>query len=232
MSIKNLNNSPKQAGFTLVELMISLSVFATILLLSSVVLIRLGSIFSKGTNQANTQNVARTLVDTISSELAFGGTAPRQYLNGGPMPIPANPGTTSVICFGTSRYTFVTNHRVSGAAIDHGLWRDTMTSGNSCQANQQFLVSANPQDSLSVAGSGSELLPEGMRVTQLLLTTNATSYAITISIAYGDNGGLDGGPNDLVGFMAGPPANTFCKGTTGDQYCAIATLSKTVSRRI
>ena len=216
---------PNQAGFTIVELMIALSIFTTILLLSSILLIRLGSIFTKGTNQASAQNVARTLVDDISSQLEFSGVAPIQYLSSS-----NNSSNPNVVCFGTSRYTYLINHRVSGDSLDHGLWRDTLNTDSTCQANMNFSSENHPHDGLNPTGNGVELLPEGMRLTQLDVVANTDSYTVTVTVAYGEE--------DLVNFVqasAGPPAvetSTSCNQTTGSQYCAVASLSRTVSRRI
>ncbi len=209
-----------QAGFTIVELMISLSILAVILLISSVTLIQLGRIFTKGSNQANAQNTARSIVNDISTKIQFSGAAPN---------IVVSAMGTNAICLGSARYTYKLQHRLTNADTDHSLWLDTMKTSGTCQVNLNFDTSATPEDNLSVVGSGSELLPVGMRLTRFDVTGNPNgSYTVTATVAYSDS---VSGADDLVNY---DPVSkiTTCKSTTGSEYCGVSSLTKTVIRRL
>lgn len=100
MKITKLNRQTK--GFTIVELMIALTVLSTILTMSTVILIQIGAIYSKGVNQANLQNSTRTVVSDLSSDLQFSGNVPQPCIPPPPaaptVPIP----TGSITCYAPS----------------------------------------------------------------------------------------------------------------------------------
>ncbi|HSX37132.1 MAG TPA: type II secretion system protein, partial [Patescibacteria group bacterium] len=82
-----------QGGFTIVELMVALSVLSILLVMSTVILIQIGKLYTKGVNQAATQNAARDIINDLSSQLQVSGNAP-------------DGKTAGVICIGNQRYTF------------------------------------------------------------------------------------------------------------------------------
>lgn len=113
-------------GFTIVELMIALAILSVILVVASVVLINIESLYSKGVNAANLQNAARNIVDDVSANLQFSGQAPINCnLNG--QPVAGGPATFAdsttcgvgvqtgddqdhgpfAYCVGDTRYTYV-----------------------------------------------------------------------------------------------------------------------------
>ena len=55
----------KQAGFTIVELMIATAILSTILLLVTTMMINIGNLYYKGVNQARVQDGVRTLADDV-----------------------------------------------------------------------------------------------------------------------------------------------------------------------
>lgn len=207
-----------QQGFTLVELMIALSILATLLVMSTVLLVNLGHLYTKGVNEAATQNTARNIVNDVSSQLQLSGSTV--------IVPPFVPNGTNVVCLGSQRYTYTLNHKLvnppaSGNNVIHALWRDTMNSGASCTALD--LSAATPKDSATVRDSGSELLPVNTRITDFKINDNGNNtYSILVTVAYGDD--------DLVNYDA-TNDTTGCSGDVGTEYCAVSSLNVTVLRR-
>lgn len=238
-----------QQGFTIVELMIALSILSTLLVMSTVAMINLGHLFSKGTNQANTQNTTRNILNDLASQIELGAANPQTVT---PAPV-VNPvgsveaiaggvsekaSSTEVICIGTQRYTFVLNHSLTNSDTDHGLWRDTMQDANSCLPVSNFSSQATPatpngQPGASAAGSGSELLSPSMRLTDFSVTQAGGSpgaYTIKVTIAFGGSE-TDQPDQDLVSYsFAGD--TTSCASITGSQFCATSSLTETVVQRL
>ena len=202
--------SSNQQGFTIIELMIALSVMAVILVISTVVLINLGVLYTKGNNQANTQNLTRNIVNELVSQLELGSADP------------VVDSANSVVCLGSQRYTYRTGYQLNSAnANDHALWRDTMKSSASCTP---FNLANPAADVTTVVGSGAELLLPQMQLVAFNIVTPPTTplgtYSIQVTVAYGD-------PTLLV-FSNGRPN---CTGAKGTEYCAVASLTQNVARR-
>lgn len=198
----------QEQGFTIIELMIALSIISVILVISTVVLINLGLLYTKGNNQANTQNTARNIVNELASQLELGSADPI---------IGAN-----VICMGSQRYSFATNVELSSSNTGHALWRDTMKSSATCAAVTDM---TNPgTDLLAIPGSGAELLSPQMELTDFSITQPATpngTYIIKVTVAYGD-------PT----LHTTANGKTNCTGDKGTQYCAVSSLTQVVARRV
>lgn len=203
-----------QAGFTIIELMIALSVISGILILSTSVILSLGGIYTKGIYQTNTQNVARNIINEIAGQLQLGGATP--------IIITSSP-TKGSFCLGSQRYSYVLNNKLDGGtSSDHVLWRDTLTNSSSCMALTIEGI-ANPTDSLTnPAIKGSELLSANMRLTPPFGVTDNSNgtYTIRVTVAYGDD--------DVLRTLSG---RTLCTSEEGKQYCAVSSLVQTVAKR-
>jgi prepilin-type N-terminal cleavage/methylation domain-containing protein len=217
-----------ESGFTIVELMIAMSVLSVILLLSSTTLIRLGSLYSKGTNQVNTQNVARNVLNALASQIQFGADGPADVGPG----TPALPGA---VCIGNQRYSFILGHELATIPSSNDpapvvLWNDTIKSGVPCVGIPTLASSgSDPTDIYTDTTSpGTELIPEGMRLTDFSVATTSSPaipglYQLTVTVAYGDD--------DLVDYDSTSDTTT-CRGGTGSEFCAVSSLSETVTQRL
>ena len=216
--------NPTETGFTIIELMIALSILSLVLLLSTIGIVQIGKLYSKGMIQVNTQNAARNIMNNIASQIQLGGVVP-QYM------APSAPGSAGAVCIGSKRYSFIVNHQLTKASTDHALWLDVMNSGSTCQPISALTLAttAKPTDLLNtlIPNNGSELLSTNMRLTDLNITSATGFYTITVSLAYGDD--------DLISYTprsGATPAVTTCKGGAGSEYCAIATLTQTIAPRM
>jgi len=222
------SRNPVEAGFTIIELMIALSILSLILLLSTYGIVQIGTLYSKGTNQANTQNTARNLMNNIASQIQLGGTAPLVTL---PTPAPTASAQSGVgsICIGSKRYSFIVNRKLTKAATDHALWLDVMNGSSACPPISPLTPFPAPTDAnnTSSPNNGSELMPTNMRLTDLDVRSANGFYTITVSLAYGDDDLISYAPR--VGAVA---ATTTCKGGKGSEFCATATLTQTIAPRM
>src|SRR5438552_1721794 len=109
-------NSHNQQGFTLIELMIATTIFTVVLLLVTFGILQITRTYFKGYNSARTQDVNRSVIDTISRDIQFNG----QSLSLPDTAFVASNGTTTgyAICIGTDRYSVVLDHQlVDGTPI-------------------------------------------------------------------------------------------------------------------
>ena len=87
-------------------------------------------------------------------------------------------------------------------------------------------IPTHPTSDLNTAAGtqGAELIPKGMRISQLSVVPSATDgvYTMVVTVA-ADDGGT---PSLLDG------NGTHCVGILGDQNCAVSTLTETVVRRL
>lgn len=242
------------SGFTIIELMIALSVLAILLLISTLTLMNLGKMYVKGNNQALIQNTARNIIADISSQLQLGGATPN--LGGMFKPDTNNYKTQGVFCIGTTRYDYLVGQDVDGSdgtSTPHALWRDTMTSGGSCPALPMNATSPPPSDGLTTPNSGVELIPNHVRLTELeVAQVGSGLYSISIGLAYGDDDllcvhnaslgtGSDCDSSQIANNRQAHASNleqqnqfnqVTCLGNIGQQFCATSYLSVTVARRL
>lgn len=238
--------APNTRGFTIVELMISLTVLSTILVMSTGVLIQIGALYDKGVNASKLQNATRNIISDVSGALQFSGNAPGSCTNNSdsttcatdvappshnPIAMFANsPTNVYAYCIGSTRYSYTIDRELGAdqgrgnVQTAHVLWRDTMPS--STQACTPLdLTKSDPTADAGISNStnGYEMAPDRTRLDKFHIQYNSTvgTYTITLNMAYGDT--------DLLRFAAGK-AN--CKGGTGSQFCATSELTVTSQGRV
>lgn len=240
-------------GFTIIELMIALSVLSIILVMSSVILINIGAIYSKGVNIASLQNANRNIVADISQAIQFGGTAPKAC--GPPAPLnlsycsTADDAGVHSFCVDTTRYSFVMNRELgddsgdpnsvppkAAVSTQHVLWRDTMKSADDpCTPLKILTLSDNDlsNDASSVAGTGYEMAPNHTRLTRFYTQVNPATgiYSVSVWMAHGDSDLVidNFGKNSTDGLNT--PLTPSCKSGSGSQYCAVSNIDTQVTRR-
>jgi len=197
----------KSAGFTIVELMIATAVLSIVLVLVAMVMTNIGKLYFKGANQAKMQNNVRSISAEIAQRLQLSG-GQRNGDNSSPI---------KVYCIGTARYTYVLHKQLDGednSEYKHILWRDKIPAGT-CD-NTINLRSDNPG-----GVEGVELITTKSRLTHFTIDFSSPSV-ISIGLAYGDSGYL----TDPDGI------DPKCKDTTGNQFCATASLTTKLMRRV
>jgi prepilin-type N-terminal cleavage/methylation domain-containing protein len=232
-----------ESGFTIVELMIALSVLSVLLITATVVLIQIGGLYAKGVNAADLQNVNRNVVADITGQLQFSGTPPNGctditnnvtcYTETRNITVPKVGGGTIDIpvysyCIGKTRYSYVINHKLgvdsySGEKVPHVLWRDTMTDTSRCKPVD--ILNGTDINASPSSGDGYEMLGSNMRLTRFDIQQVSGSngvYGIQVWMAFGDN--------DLIHTQA--DGASTCSGGIGTQFCAISSISTQVTGRV
>jgi prepilin-type N-terminal cleavage/methylation domain-containing protein len=220
-------------GFTIVELMIALTILSTLLVISTMVLMQISRIYTKGVNMANLQNATRTISGDITSALQFSGDSPQNCTANDVLTTcytrKTNSGATTVFtyCIGATRYSYIINAELGEDAIthvntNHVLWRDTMANSTGCP----FLDITAPGRPAGSGSDGYEMAPSHTRLNRFYVTQNPANsgiYQVQIWMAYGDN--------DLM-TPADGQGNTNCYGSSGSQFCATSKSSTVVTRRL
>jgi prepilin-type N-terminal cleavage/methylation domain-containing protein len=232
-----------EQGFTIVELMIALSVLSVLLITATLILIQIGGLYSKGVNAADLQNVNRNVVADVTGQLQFSGRVPN-----GCMPIANNvtcyaqttanvhnntDGTDETIysyCIGKTRYSYVLNRELGTNSAttptqvtQHVLWRDTMTSTSSCPPAD--IVNSTHLSDPPSSGDGYEMMGSHMRLTRFNMqpiTGSNGVYNVDVWLAFGDS--------DLVQTQA--DGSSTCVTGKGTQFCSISTISTQVTGRV
>jgi prepilin-type N-terminal cleavage/methylation domain-containing protein len=86
-------------GFTIIELLVATSIFSLVLLVILASFLQIGRMFYKGVSVSNTNESARSLLDSITRDVRFGQS---------PTGV-KNEGGKSYFCAGSHRYTFALN---------------------------------------------------------------------------------------------------------------------------
>lgn len=196
-----------QKGFTVIEMLISTSVFAVVLLVCSAALLQISRTFYKGVTVTNTQEVARSVVDEIASAVEFSSTNPSGLLTNG---------ATKGYCLGNTRISFRPGTMLGDPGVTHVLVADSPVT---CSAPLDLTNTALPG-----AVNPRELVSPRMRVSNLVITSSSNRlYNITIRLVTGED--------DLLSSPGGTNAN--CSGVlAGAQFCAAIELTTVVQKRI
>ena len=209
-----LSINKNQKGFTIIEMLIATAVLSTILVLITVMMVNIGSLYYKGINQSKIQGATRSVTDEVSQQLQALDTTYRTAT-----PLTAGGRTYQAYCIGTTRYVYVLDVGI-GSTQQHVLWRDD-NGGGACTAIN--LNVATP------SAGGVELMPPSSRLTVFSITSatpGVSPYAITVGTAYTSEGKDD----SLTGVGLG--VDTKCKGDRDRQYCSTAYLKTFVAKRL
>jgi len=218
-------------GFTIIELMIAISILAILLLVSSVVMISIGSIYSKGIDMANVQNDSRNIIQDLTSTIQFSG----QPMESGSYTYPGG-NTFYATCFGSTRYSYV----IGFQSTQHILWKDTMNGTGFCVPLNlaQTTPKCPPAISMSgcmnsISGSGSEMVGPNMHLAtfsiQQPINLNRQLYSITIGLAYGLEDMFE---TNSSGTPIRSNNNYVCGDQAGQDYCATSTLTALADERL
>lgn len=208
-------NANPEAGFTIVELMIATIVFSVILLISTYGIINIGRLYRKSLNSNQTQQAARSIIDTVAQNIKF--------TNGGFYDSISNSSDgISYYCLGYNvRLTYVLNKQILNG--NHAMILDKTDCSQS----------SGPKDFTSLGTGDRELLGPRMRLAKFLICYEGSSnadcdgisinkpdlYYVSVRVVYGDD--------DLL-TSSGPQQNCLTK--AGREFCAVSELSTYVQK--
>lgn len=230
MSMQQAKSSDesKQAGFTLVELLIATSVLSVLLVMATVIMISIGNLYYKGVNQSRIQNNVRSLSDEVSERL---------QTSNGARPAAADPAQPGVIayCIGDTRYTAVIGKQIGKGSDQsrHVLWRDKNNTPSSCTGSLPTMANDTP------SSGGAELIAPGARLTKFSIQ-GTSPYEVNIEVVYGEdevlcNANVAGDCNETTKstHLGDSGAQIRCKGSKDtSRFCATAALNTLVTRRL
>ena len=225
-----MNKDLRQSGFTIIELMISIGVFSVILVLCSATLITVGRQFQKASISTTTQNVARLIMEDVTSQVQLSANAPQLITTDvGPYTIANTGDETKVICIGAIRYAFLIGWQLESTINNskhqnmHVLWKDILTNQSNCAIPD--LRIANPSGATGT--NGKELMSVHTRLTSFNISTAVNNLVnIDVAVIYGDDDVLDNlssFPSSIVGCL---------DEKAGGAFCAVSELHTTVIRRL
>lgn len=196
------DNKQRQAGFTIVELLVAMTVFSLVLVAAAASIIQIGRMYYKGVITARTQDTSRAIIDEISRSIQFSGEEPTFATTTDP-----SGDEIHAICFGSTRYTYKIDAQVG--TDPYGLFKDV--GGATCETSD-------------MSGEGTELLGENMRLSAFEVEHTADQYKVTVWVVYGDDDVIEPHPSEDRTVCRGA--------VTGSQFCAVSELSTVVARRL
>ena len=205
----------RSRGFTIMELMIATLVFSVVLLLVTAGILQIARVYIKGVTESNTQNTARSIMDTISQAIQFSG--------GDVTETAASPvaGTDYAFCIGNQQFSYrlgwqaENGHNPTTNQTWHAL---VQTSASGCSS------SSAAQNLSNQSVNGRDLIGPHMRLSKLVVDNiDSNLYKVQVKVVYGDNDLLN---NPTAG-------NTSCRGVqAGTQFCSVSELSTIVVKRV
>lgn len=226
MTKNNQTTISRNAGFTIIELMIATLVFSLIILLLSFGVIDITKVYYKGITQSDTQNTARNVASDISQALQFNGQFTQLSPNG----------TTRSFCIGTTQYSYRLGYQLTGSSSPAATQTRyaLLESDTGCPT---AIVGCPGVPDLSagtcIATGSKELLGQNMRLSNLTVAqpdpnTEPSLYKIDVRVVYGDDDLLYSPSGNSQGSQA---TDANCRGTAGEQFCAVSELVTTVQQR-
>lgn len=215
------------SGFTIVELMIALSVFAIILVTISAALVQIGRAYYRSVFTSRTQAISRSINDNVSRNIQFSASPIRKSSDS----IEVGSGDVEVnsICVGKTRYSYAFNNLVGSDEVPFALWRDEIGGTDDC-------VPADLSD-ISDDDDGTELLSENMQLLWFSIDQSPSidrRFRLRIDVAYGESNHIEGvdssgavaeEADQIVRYRCAPSGLTL-------QFCAVTSLTTTISRRL
>jgi prepilin-type N-terminal cleavage/methylation domain-containing protein len=214
----------KQAGFTIIELLIATLVFSVVLVVITVGIIQIAHVYYKGVIEGNTQSAARSILDTVSQGIQFSGGDVTGAAGS------VTPGNSYSFCVGNQQYSYTLGYQVEDSPNSakyqsyHAL----------VQNNLAGCIGSAAQNVRAATVNGREMIGSHMRLSNIIVTPIAgtSNYRVLVRVVYGDD--------DL---LYSPSAPTSPTGSTrpdavcavvrvGSQFCAVAELNTVVQKRV
>lgn len=222
----------KQSGFTIIELLVAMVAFSSMILIVGLTTLQLGRMYYKGVSTINTQEATRTVVASVGEQLQFATGIVTQQ------PADLIRGTARIksYCIGDVRFTYVINRRLDSSLSAPGFSDADKTMRHVLWQDRKTTTECTPVDLASqTLANGKDLVGEDMRLKEFSIRENVVPVLpggrsdiakIDVNIIYG--------VNELINFTDAPGTENpeGCK--TGDvtaQWCAQSNLTTNVFRR-
>lgn len=208
----------RQAGFTILELMIASTIFAVILLVVAIGVMRFGNDYYKGITSSKTQSAARSIMAELSEAIEFGKSV---------TVIPPTSSGVAGLCIDNVLYSYKVGQEIvdtaPNASLHQGYHGLVASTGATCSSGTTPTL---PNASILPAGSR-ELLGQFMRLADLSVTGSNNVFTIHLKVIYGDDDLLHPTVSGNTTWSA-----EQCVGSAGSQFCASSDLTTTVQQRL
>lgn len=213
-----INHTKKAAGFTLVELTLAIAFIAFLVMFTVVATLQVMRTYNKGLAVKEINQTARTIVEELSRSLR---AATPTSINTAPND--ATP-SQSRICIGGVSYIW----NVAGGNLNKysstGTPPVTFVRANDsgaalCSSSGGIYPNVDPANATT-------LLSDRVWVQSLTVIKNPTTGLATVTMQLSTT---DDPTSPILETVVG--GGVRCKGSTGDQFCAVATLTTTVAMR-
>ncbi len=194
-------------GFTIVELMIAIAIFAIVSMMVTFAVVFIGRQYKQASTRVNLESAARDVHQQVSESIQFAG---------GDALSPASNGSGyQVKCIGDKQYAY-------GGANGTSYSSATYTSTKAGLYVLDIPTGTCPNVGGSPAGKNA--LPDGAKV--LKFDYNSGTSTLSTVFASADA--------DLLNLSSSPQADAVLCSTavTGKEYCAVVKLQSTASRRV
>lgn len=243
-------------AFTIIELMIAISIFSIILLISSIVIISIANLSTKGNILSLTDNLSANALQAVVSSIRYNGQPSNNSNLCTTSVLPGNQflfcqsfqttigGQTLTIpiyayCIGQNRFSFVVNREMisqNQATLTssifnenptyHALYQDTLNSSGNCMPVNLLLN--NPENGPNAGTNGKDLLSTKMRVLEFNISTPSPNQTSIFNVSLD----VAYGDDDTLNLQA-QQNNLFysgnCLNQAGQRFCATAILDSTTS---
>lgn len=189
-------------GFTVVELMIAISVFATAMTLVLAGVIFISRQYQQTSNRVALEEASRNIHQQITQSIQFSGTNILSEVTGAPY---------SAVCVGNYMYIYGANEPVNSQAAYISQAEGLYIKDNPGVTCDPALVNIN---------GARNLLPSGAKVT--LFSVTATGNVSTVFAK---------APDDLLSYPGGGVV-TCNTTITGREFCATVRLDSSATRRV
>jgi prepilin-type N-terminal cleavage/methylation domain-containing protein len=189
-------------GFTIVELMIAVSVFSTAMVLVLAGVVFISRQYQQTSNRVALEEASRNIHQQITQSIQFSGTNIVSEITVGPY---------SAVCAGNYMYIFGANEPVDSQAAYYFQPEGLFIKENPGTACDPALVNITGERNL---------LPVGAKVT--LFSITATGNVSTV---------FSKSPEDLLNFIGGGEVSCNTT-ITGKEFCATVKLDSSASRRV
>lgn len=208
-------------GFTIVEMLVALAVFSVVLVVVTAAIIQISRVYYKGVTETQVQSTTRTIMDTISQAIQFGG--------GTITDTPTNPaaGGSYAFCINNQEYSYRPGYQLVDGTPGANQTRHSLVVRNAAGCS-----GGTGQNLAGAAVSGRELMAPNMRLSKLVVrNVGPNLYQVQIRVVYGNDDLLFSptAPSSPTGHLA---QDATCRGEAGRQFCAFSELNTVVISRV
>ena len=219
----------KEAGFTVVELMIATVVFTSILLVITTAVLRFSAAYYRSVRTTATQETARSIADTVSRALELGSDNYEDYGQAFAAPPGMAGASVRYFCAGGKVFAYQ-----AGASYEQGSSIGLAMSDNNSGACRFDTAAA--WESLP---NRRQLLPTGMRLASFEIGQMPSGLkSISIVTASADldllceSSGSACTPIGSDDGVVSAGSRLTCAATEGSEYCAVSKINTVVGRRL